>query len=72
MKPYALITPSNEYTPKECIDRLKRTIARDQLNPDDYYFCQQGWIPEWLLDSFSKQFLGEDILLTVAYRKLYK
>ena len=52
-----------------CIERVNMRIRADGLNPDDYFHCQYGWIPDQYRDSFSSQFVGQRLIFTIAHRR---
>lgn len=72
MKPYAFIQyESDSY---DGVDRVSRLIIKHGLDPEDFYFSEFDYLPNWLEDSFSTGFaegaarLGERIKVTVARR----
>lgn len=72
VKDYGFILPvrSKEDLGIDCIERVKIKITRDGLNPNNFNFCQYGYIPDSYRDSFSKQFDNERIICTIAKPKI--
>jgi len=66
MKPYAFIQfESDSYDGTE---RVSHIIFKDGFDPEDFYFQEFDYLPNWLEDSFSTGFAGGRIKVTVARR----